>query len=142
MCKDADRVLDQILRDNPKRAAEYKKNKKLGNDPRITPVGRIIRKYSIDEIPQFINVLKGDMSVIGNRPYLPREKEDMGDSFDKIVSTKPGVTGYWQVSGRSDVSFNKRLELEKYYSDNYSFELDKEIFLKTFSVIMGKRGAK
>jgi undecaprenyl-phosphate galactose phosphotransferase len=142
MCQDADIVLDQLLRESPEMAEEYKVNKKLKNDPRITKVGKFIRRSSIDELPQFINVLKGDMSFIGNRPYLPREKEDMGESFDKIVSTKPGITGYWQVSGRSDTTFEKRLELEKYYSDNYSLNMDLNIFLKTFKAVFGCVGSK
>ena len=82
------------------------------------------------------------MAVIGNRPYLPREKEDMGERFDKIVSTKPGITGYWQVSGRSDTTFEKRLELEEYYSENYSISMDMRIFLMTFSAVLGSKGAK
>ena len=79
---------------NPKMKEEYEKNKKLNNDPRITKIGRFIRRYSIDELPQLLNILKGDMSVIGNRPYLPREKKDMNGYFDEIVKTKPGLTGY------------------------------------------------
>ena len=142
MCPDADIVLDQLLKENPELAQEYKINKKLKDDPRITKVGKFIRRYSIDELPQMYNVLKGDMAVIGNRPYLPREKEDMGESFDKIVSTKPGITGYWQVSGRSDTTFEKRLELEEYYSDNYSVNMDAKIFLKTFKAVFGCVGSK
>ena len=82
------------------------------------------------------------MSLIGNRPYLPREKKDMGDSFDTIVSTKPGLTGYWQVSGRSDVTFKKRLELEEYYSNHSGFRIDIKVFFKTFSAVIGTKGAK
>ena len=92
-------------------------------------------------MPQFINIFLGDMSLIGNRPYLPREKEDMGKYYDEIVKTKPGLTGYWQVSGRSDVSFKQRLKLEKYYSENASFKLDIKIFFKTFSVVLFGKGA-
>jgi undecaprenyl-phosphate galactose phosphotransferase len=135
MYPNADFLLDQLLREDPKLAEEWKKNKKLKHDPRITKIGNIIRKGSLDEIPQFINVLKGDMSLIGNRPYLPREKKDMGENFDKIVSVKPGITGYWQVSGRNDISFAKRVELETYYAENYSLKLDIKIFLKTFAAI-------
>ena len=105
-------------------------------------MGRVIRKCSIDELPQLINVLKGDMSLIGNRPYLPREQEDMGEDFDIIVSTKPGITGYWQVSGRSEVTFDYRLELEKYYSQNYGFSMDIKIFFRTFKVVFKCKGAK
>ena len=141
MVPDADYVLNELLKDK-KLAAEYKKNKKLKNDPRITKVGKVIRRSSIDELPQFINILKGDMSLVGNRPYLPKEKEDMGEFYDDIVKTKPGLTGYWQVSGRSDVSFNKRLELEKYYSNNYNLKMDIIILFKTVGVVLKSDGAK
>ena len=90
------------------KAKAKRKNKKLNNDPRITKIGKFIRRYSIDELPQLLNILKGDMSVIGNRPYLPREKKDMNGYFDEIVKTKPGLTGYWQVSGRSKTDFKTR----------------------------------
>ena len=142
MQKDADVVLEKLLKDNPDLAHEYKVNKKLEYDPRITKVGRLIRTFSIDELPQFINVLKGEMSIVGNRPYLPKEKDDMGYGFDLITSTKPGMTGYWQVSGRNDVSFRKRLELEEYYSNNYTIELDTYIFFKTFLIVFFRKGAK
>ena len=101
----------------------------------------MLRKSSLDELPQFINILKGDMSLVGNRPYLPREKKDMGKYYDDIIKTKPGLTGYWQVSGRNDVSFKKRLKLEQYYSNNYSLLLDIKIILKTVKVVLGMQGA-
>lgn len=142
MVPNADEILEKILKEDKKMAKEYKKNKKFKNDPRITKMGRIIRKTSLDELPQLLNVLKGDMSLIGNRPYLPREKEDMGEYFDIIVSTKPGITGWWQVSGRSKTTFNKRLELESYYSKNMSISLDVKIFFKTFQVVLGFVGAE
>ena len=140
MVPNADDILMEMLKDK-KIADEYNKNKKLKNDPRITKVGKIIRKTSLDEIPQFINILKGDMSLVGNRPYLPREKDDMGKYYDDIIKTKPGLTGYWQVSGRSDVSFKNRLKLEQYYSNNYSFKLDIQIVFKTIKVVLGMQGA-
>lgn len=142
MVPNADKVLEELLANNEELAEEYSINKKLENDPRITKMGKFIRRYSIDELPQLINVLKGDMSMIGNRPYLPREKEDMGLYYKNIVETKPGITGYWQVSGRSDLTFQKRLELEKYYSNNASFKLDAKIFFKTFSAVLGTKGSK
>ena len=141
MVVNADEVLKELLKD-PELNKEYKVNKKLANDPRITKMGKILRKASLDELPQFINVLLGNMAMIGNRPYLPREKEDMGEYFKDIVKTKPGITGYWQVSGRSDVSFKQRLKLERYYSNHQSLKLDIKIFIKTFSVVLGKKGAK
>lgn len=142
MVYDADEVLEKMLKSNPELAKEYKENKKLDKDPRISKIGNILRKTSLDEIPQFINVLKGDMSLIGNRPYMPREKKDMGMFFADIVKTKPGITGWWQVSGRSNLSFKKRLELESFYSNNNSFKLDLKIFFKTFEVVLTHNGSK
>ena len=130
MVPKADKVLDDLLKD-PEYYEEYNVNKKIKDDPRITKVGKILRKTSLDETPQFINILLGQMSLVGNRPYLPKEKEDMGKYFKDIVKTKPGLTGYWQTSGRSDISFERRLELEKYYSDNRSLLLDIKIMFKT-----------
>jgi undecaprenyl-phosphate galactose phosphotransferase len=141
MVPNADEVLFKELSKNEKLAEEYSMNKKLKNDPRITKIGKIIRKISLDETPQFINILLGDMTLIGNRPYLPREKKDMGKYFDEIVRTKPGLTGYWQTSGRSNTSFKKRLELESYYSNHSGFKLDFKIFFKTFKVVLFGKGA-
>lgn len=142
MVLNADEILFKMLEENPEIAKEYKKNKKLEKDPRITKIGDFLRRKSVDELPQLINIFLGQMSLIGNRPYLPREKDDMGKKFDIIVSTKPGLTGYWQVSGRSDVSFNERLRLEEYYSKNCGFKMDLKIFFKTFTTIFGGKGAK
>lgn len=142
MIPNADDELKRILKNNKKLAKEYRINKKLRKDPRITKIGRIIRRLSVDELPQIINILKGDMSFIGNRPYLPREIEDMGQYYDDIVKTKPGLTGYWQVSGRSDVTFDYRLKLEKYYSNYCGLKMDIKIFFKTFKAVFGGKGAK
>lgn len=137
----ADEILKEYLANNPEARKEYKKYKKLKKDPRITKVGEFIRKTSLDEFPQFINVLKGDMSLVGPRPYLPREKEDMGSFFNDIVKTKPGLTGYWQVSDRSDVTFLHRLKLEQYYSNNRSLKLDIKILFKTVKAVIFGHGA-
>ena len=102
MVTNADEILEKMLKEDTEQTREYKLNKKLTEDPRVTKVGKFIRKTSIDELPQLINVLKGDMSLIGNRPYLPREKEDMGTYFNDIVKTKPGITGLWYVSLYAD----------------------------------------
>lgn len=136
----ADKVLEDLLKD-PEYYEEYSKNKKLKNDPRITKVGKFLRKSSLDETPQFINILLGHMSLVGNRPYLPREKEDMGEYYEDIVKTKPGLTGYWQVNGRNDTSFAKRLELEQYYSNHYSLKMDLKIIFKTIKVVFCGKGA-
>lgn len=135
MIPNADDVLFRMLQEDKELAREYKINKKLRDDPRITRMGRVLRKTSLDELPQLINVFLGDMSMIGNRPYLPREKDDMGFFYKEIVKTKPGLTGYWQTSGRSDTTFERRLELEQYYSNHYSLKMDIEIFIKTFLVV-------
>lgn len=141
MVPNADEILKEMLKDS-KIKKEYKKNMKLPNDPRITKIGKIIRKTSIDELPQLINVLKGEMSLIGNRPYLPREIEDMGEYYDEIIKSKPGITGYWQVSGRSKLSFEDRCKLESYYSNNLNFFLDVKIFFLTFYVVFKNEGAE
>lgn len=141
MVPNADEILFKMLKEDKKLAQEYKKNKKLKNDPRITKMGKILRRTSLDELPQMINVLKGDMSLIGNRPYLPREREDIGEYYDDIVKSKPGLTGYWQVSGKEDASFQRRLILEQYYSNNMSLKLDIKIFFQTFKAVIGGHGA-
>ena len=142
MVPNADEVLFRTLELDKIMAEEYNTNKKLKNDPRVTKIGKLIRKLSIDEFPQFINIFLGEMSLIGNRPYLPREKKDMGKYYEDIIKTKPGLTGYWQVSGRSDTTFAKRLELEKEYSENAGLKLDLKIFFKTFTVVLFGKGAK
>lgn len=141
MIPNADEVLMEMLKD-PKIKREYKKNMKLTNDPRITKIGKFIRKTSIDELPQLINVLIGNMSLIGNRPYLPREKNDIGKYYDSIIKSKPGITGYWQVKGRSEIDFQDRLKLESYYSDNRNLLLDIKIFFLTFYVVFFGKGAE
>lgn len=142
MVPDADKILKEYLEENEAAAEEYRINKKLKNDPRITHAGGLIRRSSIDEIPQFINVLKGDMSLIGNRPYMPREKKDIrADQFKILVSTKPGLTGFWQVSGRSNINFNDRIRMEVMYSENANIKFDLQIFFKTFKCVLSKDGA-
>lgn len=142
MVMHADEKLWKYLNNNPEAKTEYKKYKKLKKDPRITKIGEFLRKTSLDEFPQFINVLKGDMSLVGPRPYLYREKEDMGDKYDEIIKVKPGLTGYWQVNGRSDVDFKERLEMDVKYIENRTLWLDFKILVKTvLKVFTKKEGA-
>lgn len=139
MIPNAEQVLEELMKKEPKIKEEYLKNKKLVNDPRITEVGKFLRKTSLDEFPQFFNVLKGDMSLVGPRPYLFREKDDMDIYYESIIQCKPGITGMWQANGRSDVSFEERCKLDDYYYRNWSLGLDLIIVYKTIkSVIYGK----
>ena len=142
MIPNAEKVLEELMEKDPKIKEEYLKNKKLEKDPRITKIGWIIRKYSIDEFPQLINVLIGNMTLVGPRPYLLREKIDMGKYYDYVITCKPGITGLWQVSGRSDISFKNRLKLDEKYASEKSIKLDITILLKTFKGVLGKKGAK
>lgn len=137
----ADEKLEKYLNENPEAMEEFNTYKKLKNDPRITKVGKFIRKTSLDEFPQFINVLKGDMSLVGPRPYLPREKEDMKYYYPYIVESKPGITGFWQVSGRSEVTFDDRLNMDFVYSKMKNFKLDVKLLVKTFLNVVKKEGA-
>lgn len=128
---------------------EFKKNSyKLENDPFRTRVGKFIVKYSLDEVPQFFNVLKGDMSVVGPRPYYPDELDEQAKKFpntrrliQKALSAKPGITGQWQVSGRSEINFDKRIELDAHYSENMNFWYDLKILLKTPFVMLSGKGS-
>ncbi|MDO4466013.1 MAG: exopolysaccharide biosynthesis polyprenyl glycosylphosphotransferase [Bacillota bacterium] len=141
MVMNAEQKLEELMEKDPKIKEEYETFKKLENDPRITEVGDFLRRTSLDEFPQFINVLFGQMSLIGPRPYLPREKEDMGVYYDRIILTKPGITGMWQTHGRSEVSFEERLELDDYYSHNWSMWLDITLLVRTFRTVMLRVGA-
>ena len=137
----ADDILKELLENNEEVRNEYSKYKKLKNDPRVTKMGEFLRRTSLDEFPQFINVLKGEMSIVGPRAYLFREKEDMGEAYECIVKCKPGITGLWQVSGRSDVSFKNRLDMVIEYFEKHNLGLDMEILLKTVTTVLNKEGA-
>lgn len=141
MVMNADEKLYKYLEENEEARKEYKKFKKLKDDPRITKVGALLRKTSLDEFPQFINILKGDMSLVGPRPYLYREKNDIGDYYEQIVSVKPGITGYWQVNGRNDVDFDDRTYMDTYYIEHSGIVMDIKIILKTVLKIFKKEGA-
>lgn len=120
---------------------EFKENFKLENDPRVTRVGKILRKTSLDELPQIINILKGEMSIIGPRPIVKNELEKYGKNKERFLSVAPGLTGYWAANGRSDVSYEERMALELYYVDNRSLLLDLKIFVKTIGSVLRGRGA-
>ena len=134
----ADDILQEYLNSNTEAKEEYRINKKLKHDPRVTKVGEFIRKTSIDEFPQFINVLKGEMSLVGPRPYLPREINDIGEYYPYITSVKPGITGLWQISGRSEVSFKKRMDYDVQYYNSYSLKEDMKILFLTTKKILKK----
>ena len=137
----ADEKLKEYLEQNEDARLEYKKYKKLKNDPRITKIGKFIRKTSIDEFPQFINVLKGDMSLVGPRPYLPAEKEDMNGYYRYITLCKPGITGYWQINGRNGVTFDDRIDMDMKYYHTHNLKLDMKILFKTVKKLIKKEGA-
>ena len=141
MCMNADERLKEYLQENEEARKEYKKYKKLKEDPRITKVGKVLRATSLDEFPQFINVLKGDMSLVGPRPYLPREQKEMGEYYIAITKIKPGITGPWQIRGRSKITFEDRLKMDFEYASKRSFAMDVKILFKTFSKVIDKDGA-
>lgn len=130
----------QTLSDEQKQ--EWDENFKLENDPRITKIGKFIRKTSLDELPQIINILKGDMSIIGPRPVVNDEIEKYGNQKAKFLSVKPGLTGYWAANGRSATTYEDRIKLELYYIDHCSLLLDIKIFFKTILTVLKKEGAK
>lgn len=137
----AEQILEELLEKDADAREEYSEYKKLKNDPRITKMGSILRKTSLDEFPQFINVLKGDMSLVGPRAYLPEEKVDMEQYYETIIASKPGITGLWQVSGRSNTTFEKRLQYDLEYNSKKSISFDVEILLKTIVSVTKKEGA-
>ena len=141
MCIGADEKLKRYLEENEEIRKEFKKTHKLQNDPRITKIGNFLRKTSLDELPQVINILKGEMSFVGPRPVVEKEVEDYGKNKDKFLSVKPGLTGYWQVNGRSNTTYEERMKMELYYVDNCSLWLDIKIFFKTFIAVFKKEGA-
>lgn len=133
----------EIFENLPKeKKQEFEENFKLDNDPRITSVGNILRKTSLDELPQLINILVGNMTIVGPRPVIERELQKYGNSQRKLLSVTPGLTGYWQVNGRSNVTYDDRVKMDMYYIDNRSLKLDMIIILKTFSTVLKKSGAK
>ena len=137
-----DNAEDMIASFNPEQKKEWEENFKLKDDPRITKIGKFLRKTSLDELPQLINILKGDMSFVGPRPIVEDELSWYGDSKEKLLSVKPGLTGWWAVNGRSDVPYPERCDFELYYVDRVSFGFDLLILVKTLGAIVRKDGAR
>jgi Undecaprenyl-phosphate galactose phosphotransferase WbaP len=140
MVEDAEARLEQILSEDANAREEYETYHKLSDDPRITRVGRWLRKLSLDELPQILNVIRGEMSLVGPRAYMVSELPDMGSYASVILQISPGMTGWWQVLGRNDVSFQKRLQMDEYYIANWSLWMDIYILLKTVQVILQANG--
>lgn len=141
MIENSQEVLKKYLEDNVEARSEWETFYKLKNDPRITKIGAKLRKSSLDELPQFFNVLKGDMSLVGPRQIVKDEIIKFGKYIDLYYSVKPGITGYWQVCGRSEVDYKTRVEMTVWYINNWSLLLDIKILIKTVSVVLRKTGA-
>ncbi|MED4230134.1 sugar transferase [Priestia megaterium] len=135
---------EEVLKNDPALYKKYLKNNyKLEpeEDPRITKLGMFLRRTSLDELPQLLNVLKGDMSIVGPRPVIEDELKEYTNRLTEFLTVKPGVTGYWQICGRSDVGYPERAELEFFYIDNQGFKLDIKIFVLTILIVITKKGA-
>ncbi len=141
MANDAEALLSHLLEKDPEAREEYAKYHKLRRDPRITRIGRLLRKTSLDELPQVWNVLRGEMSLVGPRPYLPRESDDIGELQDEILRVRPGISGLWQVTGRSRTSFGERVQMDSYYVRNWSIWLDVVLLARTVTSVLFGRDA-
>ncbi len=141
MYADAEARLQVLLQNSPAMREEWERFARITDDPRVTRVGRFLRRYSLDELPQLFNVLRGDMALVGPRPYLPSEAGKVGDYLDTIVRVRPGLTGLWQVSGRAELPFAERMLLDEYYIRNWSLWIDFSILLRTVRAVLGARGA-
>lgn len=137
----AEEILQKHIDEQTEIGKEYLENKKIKNDPRITKIGKFLRATSLDEFPQFINIIKGQMSLVGPRPYLSSEKEDLGKYYPIITKMKPGLTGPWQVSGRSNLGFKDRIALDIKYYENRSFWKDMKMILLTVKKVILREGA-
>ena len=136
MVNNADQMLDTIMEDSDQMREEFEDSFKLKQDPRITKIGRFLRLTSLDEFPQFWNVLKGEMSVVGPRPLVPEELPKYGRKIKTVLKIKPGITGLWQVSGRNDIPYPKRVQIDVYYATSHSWLLDLWIVYKTIGVML------
>tara|TARA_B100000212_G_scaffold335273_1_gene307015 strand:+ start:21 stop:455 length:435 start_codon:yes stop_codon:yes gene_type:complete len=136
MYPEAKDILQNLLKKDNKIKREFEETHKIKNDPRITKIGKLLRKTSLDELPQFINVLRNEMSIVGPRPIVKAEKKKYGKNFKKVLTIKPGITGLWQVSGRNNLSYKKRVNLDLNYVKNYNLLMDIRILIRTFGVIL------
>jgi lipopolysaccharide/colanic/teichoic acid biosynthesis glycosyltransferase len=136
MVHNADDLLETMMSDSPQIRQEFQDNFKLKQDPRITKIGNFLRLTSLDEFPQFWNVLKGDMSVVGPRPLVPEELHKYGRKINTVLTIRPGITGLWQVSGRNDIPYPKRIKIDVYYATSHNWLLDIWIVIKTIGVIV------
>jgi len=141
MAVDAEQKLSELLQNDPAARAEYRRHHKLADDPRLTRTGKWLRRFSLDELPQFLNVLKGEMSLVGPRAYMPSELNEIGDYAPVILRIQPGLTGWWQVMGRHGTTFEQRLRMDEYYISNWSLWMDFYILMKTVWVVLGGKGA-
>lgn len=142
MYENSDNILEKYLENHPDEIEYYEIYHKYKNDPRITKIGKILRATSLDELPQIFNIIKGDMSLVGPRPYMLNEAKKLGDNQHFILRVKPGITGLWQVSGRNELTFKERNELEIWYIKNWSLWSDVVILIKTIKVVLLKIGAR
>ena len=140
MYSDAEERLDRVLTRDPQRRREYRMYHKLDNDPRVTPVGNVLRRYSLDELPQLLNVIRGEMSLVGPRPYMPSERPNMDGLKEVVLDTLPGITGLWQVSGRNRLRFEERVDLDVHYVQNWSLWLDVYLLLRTLPTVLTGEG--
>ena len=136
MYPEAQDILENLLMKDSLLKKEFEETHKIKNDPRITTIGKLLRKTSLDELPQFINVLRGEMSIIGPRPIVKEEKKKYGKNLKKVLLIKPGITGLWQVSGRNNLTYKRRVLLDLNYVENYNLLMDLRILLRTFGVIV------
>jgi len=136
MYPEAKDILENLLMKDDKLKKEFQETHKIKNDPRITTIGKLLRKTSLDELPQFINVLRGEMSIVGPRPIVKDEIIKYKENFKKVSSIKPGITGLWQVSGRNNLSYKRRVMLDLNYVKNYNLIMDLRILIRTFGVIL------
>lgn len=141
MVQNGDEVLERHFQKHPEDREIWLECRKLRNDPRVTPIGSVLRKLSVDELPQIINVLNGEMSLIGPRPVVHDELDHYGSSAPHYLRARPGVTGLWQVSGRTDTSYKERVVLDRYYVTNWTFGTDIAILLRTVPAVAFSRGA-